>query len=341
MKIRPDQTDKMDQMARRNDPPEPPRPARQNDESNEESDNNADLFPEEPEDPVAQPALPAPAVQPAVQLAVHCPSTRPPSDEDLVIAYYRQVLCFNDNAAHSLAFDQQLAHPSNFLELEEDDIDNICQAIRKPGGIGVGSQVAIISVTRLKLTLFYVKLNHCMPRLNPAFDKITRDYLALVKDQRKVEREYAKTKGGSDPKPLTLELVTAPACFQKVKTLLSTLRGASVTLLRYVIREDIYPLREGGSSYFRKWKHRHSTIDLELIDRAPILADGVDLTRGDSVLEAVGPFSPPFSIDMKACMEYPVCHVWPLSLLAAREKVLDPTERTQGLADPTDPLLWR
>ena len=62
-----------------------------------------------------------------------------------------------------------------------------------------------------------------MSRLIPAFDKITRDYLDLVKEQRKVELEYAKTKAGLDPKPLTLDLATAPACFEKVKTLLSTL----------------------------------------------------------------------------------------------------------------------
>ena len=63
------------------------------------------------------------------------------------MAYYKEVLCFNDDAAHSLAFDQQMADPSDFLELDEEDIDDICQAIRKPGGIGVGSPVAIISVT--------------------------------------------------------------------------------------------------------------------------------------------------------------------------------------------------
>ena len=107
-------------------------------------------------------------------------------------------------------------------------------------------------MTRLKLTLFYVKLNQRMSRLNPGFDEITRDYLELVKDQRKVEIEYAKTKSGSDLKPLTLDLVTAPACFEKVKTVLSALRGATGTLLRYVIREDIHALDEGRSSYFGK-----------------------------------------------------------------------------------------
>ena len=185
------------------------------------------------------------------------------------------------------------------MELDDDDIDAICQAIRKPGGIGIGSQVAVISVTRLKLTLFYIKLNDRMSRISPGFDGISKYYLELVKDQRNVEIEYAKTKSSPDPKPLQLDLATAPACFEKVKTLLGALRGATGTLLRYVIREDIHALKEGRSSHFGKWKHRHSTIDMELIDRVPILSDSADLMMEDLVLEAVGPFSSPFSIDMK------------------------------------------
>ena len=276
-------------------PPVPLKAARDSEESEElEEDPDADPSEDKEDEPADEPAASDPAVQPNA----YAPAPRPPCEEDLARAYYEHVLGFNQDAAGALAYDQQLVHPSDFLELDEEDIDNICQAIRKPGGIGVGSQVAIISVTRLKLTLFYVKLNQRMSRPNPTFDKMTIDYLDLVKDQRKIEREYAMTKSGPDPKPLTLDLVTAPACFEKVKTYLSTLRGASGILLRYVIREAIYPLREGQSTWFGNWKHRHSTIDLELIDRAPILSDAHDTSLQSSVLEVKGPFSMAFTIDM-------------------------------------------
>ena len=128
--------------------PVPLAPARDDSNEDEAVDDIADLFPEEEEGPTVQPDVPALAVQHAVQPAgAHGPAVRPPCDEDLAVAFYKQVLCFNNDAAHSLAFDQQLVRPSDFLELEEDNIDDICQAIRKPGGISVGSQVAVISVT--------------------------------------------------------------------------------------------------------------------------------------------------------------------------------------------------
>ena len=93
-------------------------------DSHEELDDKAELFPEEPDNPVVQPTVPDSAVEPAA----YGPAALP-SDEHLAMEYYKQVLCFNNNAAHLLAFDQQLCHPSDFLELEDEDIDNICQAI--------------------------------------------------------------------------------------------------------------------------------------------------------------------------------------------------------------------
>ena len=96
--------------------------------------------------------------------------------------------------------------------------DNICQAISKPGGAGHGAQVAIISVTQLKLLAFYVQLNQRISCLHAGFDQIMRNYLDLAKDQRKVNLENAKTKVSPDLKPLTLDLANAPTCFEKVKT---------------------------------------------------------------------------------------------------------------------------
>ena len=277
-------------------PPEPPANAPEAEDSNPEEE---DLFPQDADDPVVQPG--APAVQPAAA-AVQPAAGLGTTDEDLAKEFYKNVLSFTEEAANSLVHDQQLTHPDSFLELDDDDIDNICQAIRKPGGAGLGAPVAIICVTRLKLLRFYAKLNERMSRRNPRFDKIQKSYLDLVMDQRKVELDYAKTKSSMDPKPLTLDLATAPACFEKVKTLLSSLRGSTGTILRYVIREDIRSLPHGRRWFFGQYpptEEHHSNIDLELIDRAPILSDGADPRQLTAILESVGPFSSSFSIDMK------------------------------------------
>ena len=154
-------------------------------------------------------------------------------------------------------------------------------------------------MTRLKLLAFYVQLNQCMSRLQARFDQILRDHLDLVKDQRKIEFAYAKTKDNPDSKPLTLDLMTTPTCFEKVKTLLSSLQGSSGTLLQHVIQEDIRALERGRKFLFGMLRMPHTTIDLELIIRAPILADGADLSKLEKDLEQEGPSTPPFSIDMK------------------------------------------
>ena len=223
-------------------PPEPPANAPEDEDSSPEE---GDLFPQDADDPVDDPAVQpaAAAVQPAAA-AVQPAAGLGTTDEDLAKEFYKNVLSFTEEAANSLVYDQQLTHPNSFLELDDDDIDNICQAIRKPGGAGHGAPVAIICVTRLKLLRFYVKLNERMSRQNPKFDRIKKSYLDLVMDQRKVELDYAKTKHTLDLKPLTLDLATAPACLEKVKTLLNSLRGSTGTLLRYVIREDIHALNE-------------------------------------------------------------------------------------------------
>ena len=99
----------------------------------------------QPGDPAVQPAVPGPGVPSAA------PAPHPgPPNEDLAKEFYKNALSFTEEAATSLVYNQQLTHPNSFLELDDDDIDNICQAIRKPDGAGHGAPVAIICVTRLK-----------------------------------------------------------------------------------------------------------------------------------------------------------------------------------------------
>ena len=67
-----------------------------------------------------------------------------------------------------------------------------------------------------------------MSRPQASLDQITRKHLDLdlIKDQRKIELEYAKTKNNPDPKPMNLDLMTTPTCFEQVKVILGFLRGS-------------------------------------------------------------------------------------------------------------------
>ena len=139
------------------------------------------------------------------------------------VQFYTSILGFSLDAVNARAYEQQLDDPSNFLDLTNKDIDSICQAIRIPGGAGYGTEVALISTARSKLTAFYVKINQRMSHPQAEFDKITKHHLDLVKEQHKIELEYLQTKDNPDPKTMTLDLMTAPACFKKVEVILGSM----------------------------------------------------------------------------------------------------------------------
>ena len=180
-----------------------------------DDDDDADLFPESPD----------PSVQPVANSGV-----------DPVVQLYTNILGFSPEVANSLAYEQQLDTPSAFLDLTEDNIDSICQAIHKPGGANQRRpQVAIISVTQLKLFAFYVKINWHMSHPQADFANITKHHLDLVKEQWTIELEYLQAKDNPDPKPMTLDLMSAPACFKKVKVILGSMRRSTGNLLQYVI----------------------------------------------------------------------------------------------------------
>ena len=83
--------------------------------------------------------------------------------------------------------------------------------------------------------------------------------------------------------------------------MLARIRGVTGVPLAYVIRPDIEVVDSSDDpSYFRTGT-KYASVDLELISRAPILADG-NSSDDDEEFEADGPFHPKFSIDN--------CTVW-------------------------------
>jgi hypothetical protein len=88
----------------------------------------------------------------------------------------------------------------------------------------------------------------------------------------------------------------------KVKTILGQTRGVMGMPLLYVIRVTFVPGEDDDDPAFGEEDLKYTSIDMEMIARAPILSDEADTGNDDdstSELEANGPFVPTFPVDSK------------------------------------------
>jgi hypothetical protein len=71
--------------------------------------------------------------------------------------------------------------------------------------------------------------------------------------------------------------------------------------LLYVIRVALVPEDDDNDPAFGEEESKYTSIDMEMIARAPILSDEADTGDNDdtSDLEANGPFVPTFPVDSK------------------------------------------
>ena len=101
---------------------------------------------------------------------------------------------------------------------------------------------------------------------------------------------------------LTLDTANAAKSFDKVKTFLGKTCGMTGVPLLYVIRVALVPEDDNDDPAFREEDSKYTSIDMEMIARAPILSDEADTGDDDnstSELEANGPFVPTFPVDSK------------------------------------------
>ena len=89
------------------------------------------------------------------------------------IAWLRTIALLSQEADMAL-YDQQLLRDNEaFDQTNDDEIDSMCRAIRRGTGGDTGLIIAEKSVTRLKLTSFYVK--HQFPHKPHAYKFDQRD----------------------------------------------------------------------------------------------------------------------------------------------------------------------
>ncbi len=70
---------------------------------------------------------------------------------------FKRVLLFSQGTAEALYNDQMVTTLDILQDLTNNIIKELCRAIRKPGGDGSGHQISKLSVTRLKLFVFWAR----------------------------------------------------------------------------------------------------------------------------------------------------------------------------------------
>jgi hypothetical protein len=200
-------------------------------------------------------------------------------------------------------------------DLTEDIIKELCRAIRKLGGVGPGHQISKLSVTCLKLFVFWAR--H-MWRTSGGVDDWTDtiyDKMKTLTNQKTLEDNLLDSKLPDTP-AMTLEPHLAAKAFSNMLIILGKMRGIAGHPLSYVPcptlkgpydadmddkTEDPTPFGQPGSPYV--------SIDDELCRRAPILLIDLSHTKLSAsleLLESNGPFEPSFLTNM--VMVYNVLH---------------------------------
>jgi hypothetical protein len=197
--------------------------------------------------------------------------------------------------ARALYDEQLLKNKTTLAELSNSKIDSIIRAIRRT------LPIAKISAARLKLAIFWIKHQDRAQRkvgipANPLI-KIELKRMLLLKTQKQLEDEWRLGNKKPDYPVQTLDMASATKTFDKTKTLLSRMRGVTGIPLSYVICGIIKVQHKTDDPGFGAVNSTYTSIDQELIARAPILSNGADENNNDEKLKTVGPFHVAFLTD--------------------------------------------
>ena len=116
----------------------------------------------------------------------------------------------------------------------------MCRAIRHGTGGDTGTIIAKKSITRLKLTSFYVKHQARMSCRFKLLTSMTPDQIFSLKDQRDLELSWKDTHPTPDTFPATLlEQKTASTTFEQICSMLARICSVTGVPLAYVMSPDI------------------------------------------------------------------------------------------------------
>ena len=227
------------------------------------------------------------------------------SNRPQFIASVRKVLKVSDHVATALYDQQLLTDAATIAEFGDSEVDSVCQTLCRDSKL----PIAELSMTRLKLLTFWVRHQQRTGRAigGPArhLVRVKLAELNLLKEQKRLEDGWAVNNKEPNYTAMTLDLASAAEAFEKVKTILTRIRGVLGVPLVYVIRHQPVPEVEerdpefGGEDDPVTGECMYTSHDHEMITRCPIIANNADWDLEWEELEAQGPFVPSFLTDSK------------------------------------------
>jgi hypothetical protein len=196
---------------------------------------------------------------------------------------FKHVLLFSQGVAEALYDNQMVTTLDVLQDLTDDIIKELCRAIRKPGGDEPGHQISELSVTCLKLFVFWARHMWRTSRGVDDWTDTTYEEIKTLTSQKTLEDNLLDSKPPETP-AMTLDPHSAAKAFSDMLIILGKMQGIAGHPLSYVSHptlkgphdadidnetEDPPPFGQPGSPYV--------SIDNKLCHRAPIL--NIDLSH--------------------------------------------------------------
>jgi len=119
------------------------------------------------------------------------------------------------------------------------------------GGWDKGDQIPVLTIECLKLTVFCLKLYEQTNQDIPDMTTLSLDDILSIRDQKRDEDEYLSSKEPRpELKPMSIDVHSAPTCFDKARVIFGNTRGSTGIPLTYVIRLNIEAKPEKGDPRF-------------------------------------------------------------------------------------------
>jgi hypothetical protein len=219
------------------------------------------------------------------------------------IKWFREVFGFSDQVATALYDDQLFKDAMTIAEFGDSEVDSVCRTLRRDSNL----KLAELSVTRLKLMTFWVRhqyrTSHVIGGVGNPLVRIDLKTITLlkVKEQKRLEDGWAANSKEPEYTTIALDIASAAIAFEKVKTILTRVRGVLGVPLVYVIQRQLFPEEERDDPAFgddNDKKPQYTSHNHEMITRCPIVDDN-SYTESYDDSEANGPFVPTFLTDSK------------------------------------------
>jgi hypothetical protein len=185
-------------------------------------------------------------------------------------------------------------------QLDNNAVNNICRSIRRDSN-QPGTEPA---TTRLKLLAFYnIKHQDQTTRVFGVIAKpLVRTTLMRINSltiQKCLEDTWASENKEPDYIAITLDTFSATKAFEKVKTILTRVCGATDVPLAYVVQHQLIPEDEDDDPPFGEEETKYTSIGQEMTAHAPILTDDANYNAKYETLKTNGPFASSFLTDWK------------------------------------------